>query len=354
MQKNHKFFSNLALNLAEKHLGQTNINPTVGCIIEKNNSVISAGLTSISGRPHAEFNALNKKLNFKGSNMYVTLEPCAHYGLTPPCTNIIQNKKIKNVYYIYDDPNPITAGKAKKIFSKKKIKFKKIKIKNNNFYKSYFLNINKKFPLLDAKIAISKDYNSINKKTRKITNKRSHIVTHLLRSKYDSILSTSKTINKDNALLNCRIDGLNNFKPDLLIIDRFLKLKKKLELFDLTKKRKTYIFTESNNKKKISFFKKKHCKIVKIKKLENKDDFLILLDTLYKLGKRRVLVETGLIFLNKVLKFKIINELFIFKTNSKLKRDGYNNTSSNFLKKFKLKKSENVNLVDNKLFKVKV
>ena len=113
MQKNHKFFSNLALNLAEKHLGQTNINPTVGCIIEKNNSVISAGLTSISGRPHAEFNALNKKLNFKGSNMYVTLEPCAHYGLTPPCTNIIQNKKIKNVYYIYDDPNPITAGKAK-------------------------------------------------------------------------------------------------------------------------------------------------------------------------------------------------------------------------------------------------
>ena len=79
-----------------------------------------------------------------------------------------------------------------------------------------------------------------------------------------------------------------------------------------------------------------------------------MLDTLYKLGKRRVLVETGLIFLNKVLKFKIINELFIFKTNSKLKRDGYNNTNSNFLKKFKLKKSENVNLVDNKLFKVKV
>ena len=109
-------------------------------------------------------------------------------------------------------------------------------------------------------------------------------------------------------------------------------MKKKLELFDLTKKRKTYIFTKIKNKKKISFFKKKHNKIVKIKKLENKDDFLILLDTLYKLGKRRVLVETGLIFLNKILKFKIINELFIFKTNSKLKRDGYNNTSSNFKK----------------------
>ena len=66
----------------------------------KNNSVISSGVTSINGRPHAEFNALNKKLNFKGSNMYVTLEPCTHYGLTPPCTNIIKNKKIKKFFII--------------------------------------------------------------------------------------------------------------------------------------------------------------------------------------------------------------------------------------------------------------
>ena len=79
-----------------------------------------------------------------------------------------------------------------------------------------------------------------------------------------------------------------------------------------------------------------------------------MLDILYKLGKRRVLVETGLIFLNKVLKLKIINELFVFKTNTKLKHNGYNNISSNFLKKLRLKKSENVNLVDNKLFKVKI
>ena len=81
--------------------------------------------------------------------------------------------------------------------------------------------------MIDAKIAISKDYFTINKKSRWITNERSRQVGHLLRSKYDCIISTSNSINKDNSLLNCRIKGLNNYKPDLIIIDRNLKLKKK-------------------------------------------------------------------------------------------------------------------------------
>ena len=93
MRTSHNFFSNLAFNLAESHLGKTKLNPSVGCIIVKNNSVISSGVTSINGRPHAEFNALNKNINFKNSKMYLTLEPCTHYGKTPPCINLIKRKK---------------------------------------------------------------------------------------------------------------------------------------------------------------------------------------------------------------------------------------------------------------------
>ena len=96
MKSNHNLFFNLAFKLAEINLGRTKINPSVGCIIVKNDSVISSGLTSANGRPHAEFNALNKNLNFRGSVMYVTLEPCTHYGLTPPCINIIK-KKVQTV-----------------------------------------------------------------------------------------------------------------------------------------------------------------------------------------------------------------------------------------------------------------
>ena len=140
------------------------------------------------------------------------------------------------------------------------MKNKIVKLKKNSFYdfyRSYILNKKKEFPYINAKIAISKDYFTINKKSKWITNYKSRRAAHLIRSKYDCIISTSQTINKDNSLLNCRINGLNRFKPDLIIIDRNLKLKKKLKLYNISKKRKTYIFTNSNNKKKFLFLKKR-------------------------------------------------------------------------------------------------
>ena len=354
MTTNHKFYSNLAFNLAENHLGKTGINPSVGCVVVKNNSVISSGVTDINGRPHAEFIALNKNLNFKDSDMYVTLEPCAHHGSTPPCTNIIKNKKIKNVFYNNKDPDLITRGKAKKIFKTKKINFRLVKGVRNYFYKSYFLNKRKNLPLLDAKLAISKDYNSINIKSKRITNNRSKIVTFLLRSKYDSIISTAKTINEDNALLNCRIKGLDNNKPDLLIIDRNLTLKKNLKFLQIANKRKTYIFTSSKNTKKISFFKSKKCKIIQINDLKSKNDFLNLFNIIFKLGKRRILVESGLIFLNELFKLKLVNELYLFMSNKKLGNNGLNNMYTNYLRKFQLNNKIRVNLNDDKLYKIKL
>ena len=354
MKINHRYFSQLALNLAEIHLGKTNPNPSVGCIVVKNNSVISSGITSIKGRPHAETNALNKKINFSGSHMYVTLEPCTHYGLTPPCVNIIKKKKIKKIYFNYDDPDLRTYQKAKKFFLKKKINFKKVKIIKNDFYKSYFFNYKEKLPYFDAKIAISKDFKTINKKSKRITNYRSEKVTHLIRSKYDSIITTSKTINEDDAILNIRIDGLNRFSPDLLIIDRKLKLKTNLKLFKIANKRKTYIFTSSKNKRKISFFRKKNCHIIRMSDLYDKNSFLNLFKTIYKLGKRRVLVESGLTFLTKLLKFKLVDTLYVFKSDKSLINQGFNNISSKFLNNFKLNDEIKVNLKNDKLFKVKV
>ena len=92
MKQNHNFFSNLAFDLAANNVGKTKENPSVGCVVVKDNTVISSGVTSVNGRPHAEYNALNKNLNFKGAVMYLTLEPCTHYGRTPPCTNLIKKK----------------------------------------------------------------------------------------------------------------------------------------------------------------------------------------------------------------------------------------------------------------------
>ncbi len=354
MKQNHNFFLNLAFNIAESNVGKTNKNPSVGCVIVKNNSVISSGVTSVNGRPHAEYNALSKNINFRDAYMYVTLEPCTHYGITPPCTNLIKKKRVKKVYYCFEDPDIRTYKKAKIVLNKRIKKIKKIDKINKDFYISYFFNKKFKLPFIDAKIAISKDFSTISKKNKWITNARSRKVSHLIRSKYDCIISTSASINKDNSLLNCRIKGLNNFKPDLVIIDRKLRLKKNLALYSLAKKRKTYLFTTSNNSKQISFLKKRNIKIIKLNSLLTKDDFFNLFKKLFQLGKRRILIESGLIFLNQLLKMNFINNLYIFKSNTKLRSNGFNNSKKNLIKNLKIFKQVNVNLKSDKLLKARI
>ena len=167
-QKKNKHQQNLTLafELAKINIGSTKENPSVGCVVEKNGSIISSGYTSFNGRPHAEFNALNKKLNFVNSNIYITLEPCSHFGKTPPCTNIIKRKRIKRVYYSIDDFDKRSQNKSKQILSNQNIITNKflLKKKGLRFYQSYFRLKKNKLPLLDAKIAISKDYYTKNKK----------------------------------------------------------------------------------------------------------------------------------------------------------------------------------------------
>ena len=354
MKTNHNNFLNLAFNLAKINLGKTKSNPSVGCVVVKKDSVISSGYTSINGRPHAEFNALNKKINFAGSDLYVTMEPCTHYGLTPPCTDLIIKKGIKRVFFSFNDIDKRTAKQSKSKL--KRIKIKVFKKKNNNFpdfYNSYFVFKNGALPFLDAKIATSKDYLTINKNKKWITNLLSRNRAHLIRSEYDVIMSTSKTINEDNSLLNCRLKGFDNSKPDLVIIDINLKLKKNLDIFKKNK-RKIFIVTSILKGNKINYFKKKGIRIIPIKLLKQKKDFIKLFKILKNFGFNRILVESGLIFLNKLVENKFINNLYLFKSSEMLKKNGKNNTSSNILKTFKLSNKIKVNLDNDKLYKVKI
>ena len=351
MTKNHKNYLDLAFQLAEKNLGQTKLNPSVGTIIVKNGAVISSGVTSLNGRPHSEYNALVKSKDCSGASLYSTLEPCTHYGKTPPCVKIIVKKKIKNVYYAFEDPDVRTHKKAKKVLGEKGIKSKLIKTKKySKFYKSYFINKKLSIPLVTAKIALSKDYLTINKKGKWITNESSRNAVHLLRSRYDRILSTSKSINKDNSLLNCRIDGLKNYRPDLFILDLKLRLKKKLSLNNLLKYRKTYLVTDKSNFKKTKSYVKLGYKILLLNRLKDKNDFELLYKKIYKLGYSRMLIESGLTFLNNLIKNKLIHDLYIFKSSKMLGKNGKNNSSAKYLKKIKPKLLTN-NLNGDKLLK---
>ncbi len=354
-QNLHKEFLNLAFEKAKINLGKTKSNPSVGCVLVKNNSVISSGYTSIGGRPHAEHNALKIKKNLKNTDLYVTMEPCVHYGQTPPCTNLIKKKGIKRVFYSFNDTDKRTANKSKKILSKKKIEVKKILVNNfKNFYESYFAIQKDTIPFIDAKIAISKDYFTIKKGSKWITNQLSRNRAHLLRSQYNCILSTSKSINKDNSILNCRLNGFDHNKPDLIIIDLKLKIKKEINLFKSKAGRKITIITSNVKAKKISFLKKKGVKFIFIKSLKQKFDFISLFKMLKKHGYNRILVESGLNFLNTLIINKLIFNLYIFQSSKKLRKSGLNNSTIDFIKKMNLNKKIKVNLNGDSLYKVKI
>ena len=271
-------FMKQAFELAQINLGSTGTNPSVGCIVEKNGSVLSSGYTSLNGRPHAEYNALKNNLNLKDANLYVTLEPCSHYGKTSPCTNLIKKKKIKKVYFSQIDLDRRSQNKCKKVLKKRNILVKDsfLKKEGSVFYNSYKKQYKDDLPLIDAKIALSKDNFTVNKLSKRITNKYSEKITHFLRSQYNCIISSSNSINLDNSILNCRIFGLEKKNPDLVILDRNLKLKKNLKIFNLKIRRKIILFTCKENKEKILFFKKKGIKIIVVKSLNTKSDFLFL------------------------------------------------------------------------------
>ena len=345
----------LAYEQASINLGSTSANPSVGCVIVKNNSVISSGYTSLNGRPHAEYNALKKKIDYKNSDIYVSLEPCSHYGKTPPCTNKIIRKKIKRVIFSVNDADARSKKKAKKKFIDKKIKVRNNILKKigKDFYQSYFLQSSNNLPFIDAKLAISKDYYTINLKERWITNNQSRKLGNFIRSKYDCLVTTSKTINDDNPLLDCRIEGLEKKTPDLVIIDRHLNINKNSKVFK-KKNRKIYILTSTNNTSKKDYFKKRGVKIVQIEDIN-----LNIRNVFYhikNLGFNRILIESGITFLNKAIMSNIVKNFYLFKSSRMLKSKGHNNSNVLIFKKAKIteKNRIKVNLQEDILYKVKL
>ena len=138
-----KIYMKLALKLARVRIGLTGDNPSVGCVLVKNNKIISIGQTGLNGRPHAEKNAINNSFeNLIGSKMYVTLEPCNHYGKTSPCTKNIIKSGISEVYYCIDDIDKRVKGKSLKILSKYNVKVKRglLNKEAKNLYSSYKIN----------------------------------------------------------------------------------------------------------------------------------------------------------------------------------------------------------------------
>ena len=320
-----KFYMEIALKLANSRQGLTGSNPSVGCVIVKNDKIISIGQTSYNGRPHAEFNAIkNCTDDLNGSKMYVTLEPCCHHGLTPPCTNIIIKSKISEVIYSVADIDKRVRNKSQKILKSNNVKVKKGILKDiiNNFYSNYFFNRKHKLPYVTGKIAISKNNLVYSKLNKRITNVQADKFTHLLRYKNDALMISYKTLNKDNSRLNCRIKGFSNYSPKRIILDNKLQTKINSYIIKTANKDNTIIFYNQASKSKVLDFKKKKIQLIKSKiNKQGKFDFKTILKKLYKFNCRNLLIEGGDALTSHLLKNRIFNKFYLYKSPKNLSKE---------------------------------
>jgi diaminohydroxyphosphoribosylaminopyrimidine deaminase/5-amino-6-(5-phosphoribosylamino)uracil reductase len=329
-----KDYMKIAINLARSRKGLTGDNPSVGCLIVKNDKIISIGQTGYNGRPHAEHNAIKNSFEkLKGSKMYVTLEPCNHYGKTPPCTKSIIRSGISELIYSINDIDNRVKGKSFKILSSKKIKVKRGLLKEDakDLYDSYIKNRIKRLPYVTAKIAVSKNKLIYSSGTQRITDKNSDKITHYLRYKNDSIMISSKTLNTDNPKLNCRLKGYENFSPKRIILDKNLDIKLKSYILKSAKKGNTILFYNSLNITKIKVLKKMGVTLIKNKL--NHDQLLdlkLVLKKLFALGTRNLLIEGGDKVTKNLIKNRLIDTFYLFQSPKILKKGKINQDFTSF------------------------
>ncbi|MBQ5856469.1 MAG: bifunctional diaminohydroxyphosphoribosylaminopyrimidine deaminase/5-amino-6-(5-phosphoribosylamino)uracil reductase RibD [Bacteroidales bacterium] len=213
-----------AIALAKKGAGFVNPNPMVGCVVVKDNEIITEGYHEYYGGLHAERNALtHTTADCNGATLYVTLEPCCHYGKTPPCTEIIIEKGIKKVVVGLLDPNPLVAGKGIKILEDAGIEVvtgvevDKIKELNKVFLK--YIKTKRPYVLLKTAMTLDGKIASYTGDSKWITNEKSRQLVHKLRSEMMGIVAGIGTVKADNPMLNCRLENqqptANSQQPDI-------------------------------------------------------------------------------------------------------------------------------------------
>jgi diaminohydroxyphosphoribosylaminopyrimidine deaminase/5-amino-6-(5-phosphoribosylamino)uracil reductase len=234
MNTDHRFMQ-AALSLARRNLGQTWPNPSVGAVVVKNGQIIASGYTARGGRPHAETLALAAAgAAARGATLYVTLEPCAHHGQTPPCSTAIIQSGIARCVIACGDPNPKVAGLGIEQMQNAGIDVTQDVCKEEalGINRGFFSVMEQKRPFVALKIATSMDGKIAyaNKEKKWITDDKSRAYGHLLRSRFDAIATGIDTVLADDPLLTCRLPGLENKSPVRVVFDRSGRMPKDCQL----------------------------------------------------------------------------------------------------------------------------
>lgn len=227
----------VALMLARRVLGEVAPNPAVGCVIARKDGdaihVIARSHTAKGGRPHAEAQALESAgKGAKDAIMYVTLEPCAHKGETPPCVDAIISAGISRVVYAIEDPDPRVSGRGRRCLEEAGIEVESgmLREEARQLNAGYLMHRTQGRPLVILKVASSLDGRITSQKDRWITGVPARQQGHLLRAICDGILVGSECAIKDDPMLTCRLKGMELRSPVRIIADGRLRIEPRSQL----------------------------------------------------------------------------------------------------------------------------
>lgn len=285
-----------AIELAKKGAGFVSPNPMVGAVIVKDGRIIGEGYHERCGELHAERNALASLTeDAEGATIYVTLEPCCHYGKTPPCTEAIMEHKLGKVVIGSRDPNPLVSGKGAKILREAGIEVVEDFLRDecDAINPVFFHYITKRTPFVSMKYAMTMDGKIATKTgaSKWITGEKSREDVQRLRHEHRGIMVGIGTVLADNPMLNCRMEGGRN--PIRIVCDSHLLIPTDCNLVKTASSIETVVVTAVSKDEKINILEKAGVEVLTV---EEKDGHLSLVDMMNKLGEKTIdsiLLEGG-------------------------------------------------------------
>lgn len=311
-------FMERALELAGKGIGYTSPNPLVGAVIVKDGKIIGEGYHEVFGGPHAEINAFNHaKEEVLGAEMYVTLEPCSHYGKTPPCAKAIVKKGIKKVVIALTDPNPKVSGRGIKLLQDSGIEvvtgvLEGESRKLNEIFIKY-ITTGLPFCILKSAMTLDGKTAAVSGDSKWITNEESRQYVHKLRHRVSGIMTGIGTVLKDDPYLTTRINGAKGRDPIRIIVDSSARIPLTAKVLNLASEAETILaVTRRAESGKLIELEKKGVRIIKTPMKENRVDLNFLMKALGDRGIDSVLLEGGSELNSSALESGIIDKVNIF------------------------------------------
>ncbi len=317
MDSKDRAYLSRTFTLARLGSGKVSPNPQVGCVIVKGGKIISSGYHRKFGGDHAEVDAIKRSTeSVEGATLYVSLEPCSHFGKTPPCTDLIIASKISRVVIGMSDPNPLVSGNGVK-----KLRDAGIEVvvagfeEHARFYRKFSRFITSPYPYVTIKSAVTLDGKiaELDGKSKWITNESSRSFVHKLRSENDAILTTSATVRADDPRLNVR--GRAGTSPKRVMLSSHLFYDDCLNFFRNDDKKSIVVAPEWERVKPeiIDRLEKRGVEVIFVqadpKGRPSIDEALV---RLHQRGIASVMVEAGSVFVSEITGQRLFDEMVVF------------------------------------------